>query len=178
MTKFHLYLCSRQFLFFVLPLKIFCNHASSLKSRAPSCANFLTKTFLIESQWLEPSGCRSSWSKSRNMVLTVLEIVTAKPLPCRGWAWIVIHFFSFVGMILLVCREALFGIRLREPARISFALRAAQVSLERVVTFPSSWDSFLPDSWRLSSNSLLDLTSALCLWISFTKRSVSLDITT
>ena len=47
-------------LFFVLLSKIFCNHASSSKSRAPSCANFLTNTDLIESQHLEPSVCRSS----------------------------------------------------------------------------------------------------------------------
>ena len=42
---------------------------------------------------------------------------------------------SFVGMILLVYRDALIGTRMREPARISFVLGAAQVSLERVVTF-------------------------------------------
>ena len=38
-------------------------------------------------------------------------------------------------MILLVFRDAFLGIRLRGPARVSFMLGAAQVSLERVVTF-------------------------------------------
>ena len=46
--------------------------------------------------------------------------------------------FSFVRMVLLVYRDALFGTRLREPARVSFMLGAAQVSFERVVTFLSS----------------------------------------
>ena len=42
--------------------------------------------------------------------------------------------FSFAGMVLLVYRDALFGTRVREPARVSFMLWAAQVSLDRAVT--------------------------------------------
>ena len=38
-------------------------------------------------------------------------------------------------MVLLMYRDALFGTGLREPARVSFMLGAAQVSFERVVTF-------------------------------------------
>ena len=63
-------------------------------------------------------------------------------------------FLSFEGMILLVCRDAFFGIRLREPASSFLVVEAAEVSLELVVTF-------LSVSRRSRSNSLLDLTSAL-----------------
>ena len=91
-------------LLFVRPSQIICNHASLWKSRAFSFANFLTSTVLIESQYLESSVCRFSWSKWRNIVVTILEINTAKGRPCETLAWKAIHFFSFVGMIFPVLR--------------------------------------------------------------------------
>ena len=83
----------------------------------------------IAAQCLGPSDPRSSWSEWRNMVVTVLEIDIAKSLPRLGLAWIVIHFFSFLGSI-----EALFGTRLRKLAPVSPVLEATQVSLEPVFT--------------------------------------------
>ena len=72
------------------------------------------------------------------IVVTVLEIDTARCLPCETLAWIVFPFLSLAGMVHLVYRDVLFGMRLREPARLSFVQRAAQASLERVATFLSS----------------------------------------
>ena len=89
-------------LFFELSSKIFCNHTSSLKSWTPSRTTFLSNTDFIASQCLDPSDSRSSWSKWRNMVVTVLDIRIAKSLPRLGLAWIVIHFFTFLGIVFLV----------------------------------------------------------------------------
>ena len=73
------------------------------------------------------------------MVVTVLEFNAAKSLPCLEWGMkIVIHLFKFIRVISLVYKEALFGTRVREPARVSFVPGAAQVSLWRGVTFLSS----------------------------------------
>ena len=67
--------------------KIICNHASSSKSAAPCCANFLTNTDVIESPKIEPSVCRSYWSLWRNMIVTFMEINTAKDLPFETLAF-------------------------------------------------------------------------------------------
>ena len=57
-------------------------------------------------------------------------------------------------MVLFVNKDAL-GVKMTGPAQVSLVLGAAQVSLWLLVTFPSS---FLPDTWRFASNSLLDLS--------------------
>ena len=73
-----------------------------------------------------------------------------------------------------VNRDAL-GEMMTGSAPVSFVQGAAQVSSWLRVPCPSS---VLPDSWRFVSNSLLNLNSSLLSWISFTKRSVYLGITT
>ena len=105
--------------------------------------------------------------------MTTLENDTAKSPPSRERAWMTFHFFSFVGVVLSVNRDAFLGVKMIRPAQDSFVLGDTQVSLWLLFTFLSS---LLPGSWRFGSNSLLDLSSRLWSWISFTKRSVSLDI--
>ena len=62
-----------------------------------------------------------------------------------------------------------------EPARVSFMLAAAQVSLERVVTFLSSSGSLL---FLILEDVLTGSDICFATAISLTKRSVSLDIAT
>ena len=144
---------------------------SSPKSRAPFYASTFINTGLIESQCLEPSGCRSSWSKCRRFVVTILENDTAKSPPYREWAWIIVHFFSIVGMLLFVNRDAL-GVRMTRHARVSIVLGAAQVSLWLLVTFLSSF--FLTHeglraihcwTWALVCGHEVHSPNALVLWI-------------
>ena len=47
------------------------------------------------------------------------------------------HIFSLVGMVLFVNRDAFLGEWLRGPARVSFVLGDAQVTLTLLVTFSS-----------------------------------------
>ena len=76
--------------------------------------------YVDEDRRFEPSDSRSSWSKWRNMVVTVLEINNVKSLPLPEWVWIVIHFFLIRSKIFLVEKVALFGTRVRELERASF----------------------------------------------------------
>ena len=140
--------------------------------------DFPTNTDFVDSQCLEPSDSRSSLSKWRNTVVTVLEIDTAKSLPHREWAWIGIDFFSFVGNDSPCAKECLFWNKGERACMSFFCTKSCPSFFTAWVTLLSSEGPLLFDSWILSCNSLLDLTSALWLWISFTKRSVSVDITT
>ena len=98
-----------------------------------------------------------------------MDTPAAKYPPSGYCAWMTFHFLSFVEMVLWVFRDALRSGLLKGqdtfPCCSSFL-------------FFLSLDSLQSDPWSSVSNSLLDLSSSLWSWISFTQRSVSLDFTT
>ena len=116
----------------------------------------LSATVISVCQWYDPSSSCSSWSWWRTIFVIILDTFVRKPLLGNGSASIVIHFRSLLGMTVLLNKES--RIRLwRKLAQDSLMLLRAQVFL------------LLLDPLSAVSNSLLDLSSSLWSWISFTK---------
>ena len=159
-------LLSKQYSILVLLLPCWIRWIQYLSENyaALSCANSNSNSDLTVSQWNDPSCARSSWSYWQTIFVSILDTLVRKPLLVEGFTSIVIHFRSPLGVIVFLNKES--PIRLLGGlAQVSLMLLGAHISL------------LLLDPLSAVSNSLLDLSSSLWSWISFTNRSVSLDIT-
>ena len=147
-------------LFFVLPSRTCCDHSSSLKSRAPSCANLSIDTVFM-------MKVTTHW---RNLFRNYCRQVSPTTIICRNRCPLFLiqkNGSLRTQMFLILSKNE--RVCILFPSCPSSLVARCYISLFVTHTL-SSWDSSL-------SNSLLDLNSLLSWWSSFTKRSVSLDIT-
>ena len=151
-------------LFIVLPSRTCCDNSSSLKSRAPSCANFFIDTlFMIK--------VTTHW---RNLFRNHCRQVTPRTIICRNRypLFLIQKNGSLRTQVFLILSENDKVCILFPRAQSCPSSLVARSYFSLFVTHTlSSLDSSL-------SNSSLDLNSLLNWWSSFTKLSVFRDITT
>ena len=149
-------------LFIVLPSRTCCDNSSSLKSRAPSYANFFLDTLLM----IKVTTHRRNLFRSHCRQVTLTTIICRNRYPL----FLISRNGSLRTQVFLTLskNDGVCILFPRAGSCPSFLVARSYFSLFVTHTLSSL------DSSR--SNSLLDLNSLLSWWSSCTKRSVSRDI--